>query len=303
MHRRTFLTTSGALFASACAPTVRSTAPTPGRSWGLQLFTVVAPLEADFEGTLRKVAELGYKEVETIGSFGRDPAYVRAQFDRFGLTSPSQHIAPDALYASFGAWSRKLITGEQNQATYNALLSPQNAIPAVRDGIAKAKVLGQTYVTWPILMPQMLATSELLGTYISAFNEAGRICREEGLTFGFHNHAREFDTIDSRVIYDRILQETDENLVRMELDLYWISKARRDALEYFTKYSGRFYACHVKDMDSNGDFQPAGSGTLNLPRLINGARAAGVKHFFVEIDRSDDPMDATATSIKYLRGI
>lgn len=302
MHRRAFLTTSATLLAAGCAPAL-TTPPAPTRKWGLQLFTVVAPLESDFEGTLRKVSELGYKEVETIGSFGRDPAYLRAQLDRFGLISPSQHIAPDKLYASFGAWSRKQITTEQNTANYEAQLAPENVISAVRDGIAKAQVLGQTYVTWPILMDKMLATLELVDTYIKLFNEAGRICREEGVKFGFHHHAREFKVLGPQIIYDRILERTDPTLVHMEMDFYWITKAGKDATTYLSNNAGRFYAAHVKDMDAQGGFQAAGSGTMDLPRLITAARGAGVKHFFVEIDRSNDPMKAAVDSIGYLKSI
>jgi sugar phosphate isomerase/epimerase len=299
MDRRSFIAAAGALMAAGCAPTTLQKS-LPPRPWGLQLFTVLALIENDIEAALRTVAALGYKEVETIGSLGRDPALVRGLLDRNGLTSPSQHIAPDKLYASFSAWTRKQITSEQNRDTYVELLSTGNAIAAIRDGAAKAKVLGQAYVTWPILMPAMLATREILDSYIRIFNEGGRICREEGLTFAFHNHAREFEKLGNDVIYDVILAETDPKLVKMEMDLYWISKAGKDVQAYFKANPGRFSACHVKDMDAAGDFAPAGSGRLDLPGMIAGARANGVQHFFVEIDRSDNPTKAITDSIGYL---
>jgi len=300
MDRRHFLGASAALLGAGMAgPAIAK----PRRKWGLQLFTVIAALEQDFEGTLRKVAKLGYREVETIGSLGRDPKWLRAQFDRFGLASPSQHIAPDALYASFSAWSRKQITTEQNRENYDVQLALPRAIAAVRDGIAKAKVLGQRYVTWPNLMPQMLANTAILDGYIAMINEAGRIAHEEGMTFTFHNHAREFEMLDGQLIYDRILANTDPALVKMELDLYWITKAGKDARAYLAANPGRFFGCHVKDMDANGDFAPAGSGKLDLPGLIGAARKSGAQHFFVEIDRSDDPMGAATSSIRYLKTI
>lgn len=303
MKRRNFLVTAlGGLLATGCAGPARTIAPV-SRPWGLQLFTVGALLAQDFEGTLGKVAAAGYREVETVGSFGKDPVYLRAQLDRFGLVSPSQHIASDEVYASFGAWTRKEITTEQNRENYERAFGPDRAIAIVRDAIGKAKPLGQNYVTWPILMPRMLTDRAILDTYIRLFNEAGRICREEGLVFGFHNHDREFKTIGDELIYDLILAGTDPELVKMEMDFYWVTKAGKDAIPYFKANPGRYYACHVKDMDETGAFAAAGTGILDLPKLIGAARESGVRHFFVEYDRSDDPMAVIGQAIGYLKDI
>lgn len=304
MNRRDFLLASacGAVLA-ACSETTLAPLVPVNQRWGLQLFTVGALLEADFEGTLAKVAALGYREVETVGSFGRDPAYVRAQLDRLGLVSPSQHIASDAIYASFGAWTRKEITTEQNRENYERAFAPDQAIPIVRDGIRKARQLGQTYVTWPILMPKMLADRAILDTYIRLFDEAGKICREEGLVFAFHNHAREFERIGGDVIYDLLLAGTDGDRVKMEMDFYWAKKAGADALAYLAAHSHRFFGCHIKDIDSDGEITTVGTGLLDLPNVIASARAADIRHFFVEYDRSDDPLRVIEDSIRYLRGL
>ncbi|QGP78047.1 sugar phosphate isomerase/epimerase family protein [Sphingobium sp. CAP-1] len=300
MKRRDFLVGTIAMATAGCA-----TAPHAGgmrkRDWGVQLFTVGTLLEQDFEGTLRQVAALGYKEVETVGSFGRDPAWLRAQLDRFGLTSPSQHIASDAVYASFGAWTRKEISTEQNRENYERAFQPDKALALVEDGIGKAKLLGQRYVTWPILMPRMLADRAILDRYIGIFNQAGRMCRDAGLTFAFHNHHREFQRLGSDMIYDLILKGTDPDLVKMELDFYWVTKAGHDPIPYFQNNPGRYFGCHVKDVDAAGEFAVVGTGRLDLPRLIGAARKAGVEHFFVEYDRSDDPMGAIRDSMAYLK--
>ena len=268
--------------------------------WGLQLFTVIAPLEQDFEGTLRQVAQIGYKEVETIGSFGRDPAYVRGLLDTYGLKSPSQHIASQELYDSFSAWSKRKITGEQNTATYVAALQPEKAAALVDQAIAVAKVLGQRYVVWPILMAPHLATREIVDAFIAAFNAAGEACAKEGLVFAFHNHAREFATLGNDVIYDLILKGTDPDKVKMEMDFYWISKAKSDPLAYLRNYPNRFRLVHVKDMARDGDFAVVGGGVIDLKGLIAKARGAGVEHFYVEYDRSADPMKEIRTSFDYL---
>ncbi|MDB5708165.1 MAG: Xylose isomerase, partial [Sphingomonas bacterium] len=220
---------------------------------------------------------------------------------RFGLKSPSQHIASDAVYASFSAWTRKQISTEQNRANYELAFKPDKCLTLVADGIAKAKILGQTYVTWPILMPQMLASRDILDVYLKIFNEAGRMCHEAGLVFAFHNHHREFVPLGSQLIYDIILRETDPALVRMEMDVYWVAKAGKDPIPYLRNNPGRYFGCHIKDIDAKGDFATVGTGTLDLPGLITAARQSGAEHFYVEYDRSDDPMKQIRDSIAYLR--
>ena len=273
------------------------------RPWGVQLFTVLALLEQDFAGTLRKLAALGYREVETIGSFGRDPLAVKALLDRCGLVSPSQHIAPDDVYASFSAWTRKEISTDQNRLNYIAAFTVERAPEIVADAIAKAKLLGQRYVVWPILFNAHFETRAILDCYLRVFNEAGEACARAGLSFAFHNHHREFARLGKDVVYDLILANTDPRLVRMEMDFYWMATARADPYAYFEKHRGRFFGCHVKDMAANGDFAVVGDGTLDLRRLIAAGRAGGVHHFYVEYDRSDDPMAAIRASIGRLKAI
>ncbi|CAN5153690.1 sugar phosphate isomerase/epimerase [soil metagenome] len=294
---------AGVTLLSACATAGSRAVAAPPRPWGVQLFTVLPLIEKDIEGTLKAVATLGYKEVETIGSFGRDPAYVRSLLDRFGLVSPSQHIASDFLYLSFSQWSRREITTEQNRANYVATLQPENVERLVEGAIAQAKVLGQHYVVWPILMAPHLETRELVDRFTAAFNRGGEMCAKEGLNFAYHNHALEFAKLGNDVIYDVILKQTDPKLVKLELDFYWVSKAGADPLTYLAANKGRYRMAHVKDMTAAGDFAVVGGGIIDLPKLINAARVAGVEHFYVEYDRSVDPMREISESITYLSAL
>lgn len=280
------------------APGVGQTASQ--RRWGLQLFTVLPLLQKNFEDTIGAVAALGYAEVETIGALGRDPRDLRAILDRHGLKSPSQHIASDFLFDSFSRWSKREISSEENQANYVSALQPENIETLVASAITYAKILGQSYITWPILMAPHLASRKSIDAFAKGFNRAGSMCRDEGITFAYHNHAREFGKIDGEVIYDLLLAQTDSGLVKLELDLYWINLAKADAFAYLAANAGRFKMAHVKDMTATGDFAVVGGGVLDLPRLIAAARRAGVEHFFVEYDRSADPMREIASSIKYL---
>src|SRR3569833_2317242 len=110
MDRRTFIQSSLLLPAGA---RVLAAATAAHRPLGLQLYTVMPLLQQDFEGTLAAVARIGYQEVETIGTFGRDPAELRALFDKYNLKAPSQHMVPGNLYEVFNRLTRKELSFEQ----------------------------------------------------------------------------------------------------------------------------------------------------------------------------------------------
>lgn len=302
MDRRQLLRLSALAMLAATAPAIASV-PHGRRRWGLQLFTVIAPLERDFEGTLRAVSGIGYREVETIGCFGRDPAYVRGLLDKYGLVSPSQHIASKQLYDSFSAWSKRQISSEENRANYIGALQPEKVAALIEEAIGVAKALGQKYVVWPVFMAPHLANREIVDAFIAAFNKAGDACAGEGLTFTFHNHDRELARLGNDVIYDLLLKGTDPATVKMEMDFYWFRKAKVDPIAYLHNNPGRFKLVHVKDMAPDGDFTVVGGGIIDLKRLIGQARAAGVEHFYVEYDRSADPMKEIRTSFDYLSRI
>src|ERR1700754_1042612 len=102
MMRRDFLKATAAAAGVACVGSSalgsKLAQAAAHRPIGLQLFTVMANLEQDFAGTLKTVAQIGYREVETIGAFGRDPKMVRHLLDEYGLVTPSQHLVPGNLY-------------------------------------------------------------------------------------------------------------------------------------------------------------------------------------------------------------
>lgn len=307
MHRRKFLEVSGlgllaASIGACAAPGLRGGAPAAS-AWGLQMFTVLPMLQKDFAGTFKAVADLGYRNVETIGSLGADPRALRNLLDRCGLKSPSQHIASEFLFNSFSRWAKREITTEENRANYVAALQPENVESLIAGAIAQAKVLGQQYLTWPILLSQHIVERKLIDRFTKAFDRAGAMCRDEGLTFVYHNHAIEFGKIGGEVIYDILLAQTDPALMKLELDFYWVAQSGADPYVYLSQNRGRYTAAHVKDMSADGDFAVVGGGILDVPRLIEAGRAAGIQYFFVEYDRSPDPMREIAESIKYLNSL
>jgi sugar phosphate isomerase/epimerase len=279
IHRRAFLKYTVLSALPGLSSTVKSWASilSKGRKLskiGLQLYTVRGTLQKDFEGTLAAVAEFGYREVEFAGWFGRDPRDIRALLDRLGLDSPSSHINTELLRSN---WVRT---------------------------IEQAKELGNRYLICAYLSPDERRSLDDYRKFAELFNTAGEACRKVGIQFGYHNHDFEFQPLLGRIPYDVLLEETDANLVKMEMDLYWITKANRDPLDYFAKYRGRFPLLHVKDMDNTPKrfFTEVGRGIIDFKNIFAHARQAGAKHYFVEQDHTPGPaLESTRISFNYLK--
>jgi sugar phosphate isomerase/epimerase len=279
MNRRTFLKTSAsAAIGGFFAGNIETVASTPAgnslQKIGVQLYTVRSLMQKDFAGTLEKVAQTGYKEVEFAGYYGNKPEEVRKLLDRLGLKAPAAHNSFDA----FG----------------------DGKIEAT---IAAAKIVGHEYLVCPWLSPLDRISLEKYRGHAAAFNKAGEACRKAGIQFAYHNHDFEFQAIDGKLPYDVLLAQTDPQLVKMELDLFWIKKGGQDALAYFEKYPGRFELCHVKDMDEQGRMTDVGKGKIDFAKIFSHAKQAGLKHFFVEHDEPADPLQSITASCQYLKSL
>lgn len=239
---------------------------------GLQLYTLRDELSQDFEGTLARVAQLGYKEMEFAGYYGRSASEVRRTLDQNGMTSPAAHIQLQAL--------RDDLEGE----------------------VERAAILGQKYIVVPILPESQRTIAEYQRT-ADYLNRAGEVCKQVGIKMAYHNHNFEFEVTDGLIPYDILLDETEADLVDMELDLYWIRNAGVDPIPYFENHSGRFSMLHVKDMDEFGRMAPVGSGEINFAEIFSYADTAGFKHFFVEHDRPGNGLASVAMSIYTVRNI
>jgi sugar phosphate isomerase/epimerase len=237
---------------------------------GLQLYTLRSLMEQDVPGTLQRVADVGFTEVEFAGYFDHEPAELRAMLDRLGLSAPSVHASLDAL------------EGDAFQQTVDA-----------------ARVLGHQWLVVPSIGRDQ-RTAEGFRRAAARLEAAAKRARDAGLGLGYHNHDFEFEPVDGTLPYE-ILCDTDPELVRLQLDLYWVRVAGQDAATWFERYPGRFPSVHVKDMAPDGVMTNVGGGVMEWPDLLGQARAAGVTHFFVENDRpGDDPIADVRSSYQFL---
>jgi sugar phosphate isomerase/epimerase len=297
MHSSAALCTA---LGTGCWPSTSSFAGSR-RQLGLQLFTVMTLLEKDFEGTLATIAEFGYREVETIGAFGRDPATVRAMLDAHGLESPSQHLVPGDLYSAFLRFTRRELSFDEVKGIWLRQMAIERIEPIIEEAIGRAQKLGQRYIVWQIIWPEQMQSREELDAFCRALDRAGELCAQAGLVFNFHNHSDEFAARDGYVPYDVILESTHPDRVKLELDFYWAAHGGVDPLEYLRRHPGRYVQCHLKDSTADGDFATVGQGVLDIPAYLEGARKAGIEHYYVEYDRSDDPLAVVRDAAKYLK--
>ena len=238
------------------------------RKIGLQLYTVRDLMKENVEKTLHQVAALGYQEVEFAGYFGHSAGEVRIFLDQSGLTTPSAHV--------------RLETIRDN----------------LDEAIELAHTLGQKYMVMPWLTKDQRQTLDQFKSYAELFNKAGEACKKASIQLAYHNHAFEFQALEGREPYDLLLEDTDPDLLKMELDLYWIIKAGRDPFDYFAKYPGRFPLCHVKDMSEAGDMTDVGRGIIDFEKLFSAQKDAGFEHFFVEHDDPVNALDSITYSVK-----
>jgi sugar phosphate isomerase/epimerase len=238
---------------------------------GVQLYTVRRELQRDFAGTLARIAQIGYREVEFIDLYGHEPGAVRAILGRHGLTSPSSHVSYETLDGGLA-------------------------------GVLEAAgILDQSFIVCAWIDEEHRRRSDDWKRAAEKFNRAGELARKQRIQFAYHNHDFEFTPVDGQLPYDILLAETDPELVRMEMDLYWITKGGQDPLMYFDRYPGRFPLVHVKDMDDAGGFADVGSGRIDFARIFARSETAGIRHYLVEHDNPRSPMDSIEASYRYLR--
>lgn len=245
---------------------------------GLELYTVRALLDKDFDGTVARVAKVGYKEVEIAQLFAHLPninpsaKHVREILDSNGLTAPASHIPYSAL-------------------------SPEN-LPKV---IEASKIIGHDYIVNPSIDRAVLKQPDGWKRAAETFNRAGEEAKKSGIQLGYHNHVEEFKPLpDGRLPYDVLLAETDPKSVVMEMDLGWAHEAGQDSVAYFEKYPGRFPLVHVKDFTKDRQMVDVGKGEIDWKRILAKSDVAGIKHYFMEFDDPKDPFASIQASYEYL---
>jgi sugar phosphate isomerase/epimerase len=231
-------------------------------------------LKEDWKAALKKTVEFGFSEYEG-GLLGESPAEFLKYCSDIG-------IKPVA-----GSISKKL--------------------DEVQAGCDKLNLLNIKYAVnyYPWNVGRVLYKPDECKRTAELLNKIGELVRKEGLTFCWHNHDAEFFEMGEGLPFDYIMNHTDKDLVKCEMDIYWVAKGGSDPLAMLKKYSGRFPILHVKDMANGADksFECPGSGIIDFPSLFVEANRQGIMHYFVERDNVPDGMACLKSSGEYLRNL
>ncbi len=261
---------------------------------GLELFTVRNECAQDFPGTMEKVAAIGYKQVEVFDFYGRKASEVRRILDSAGLVAPSSHMLPYVLRPEYKPSELK--------SRWAALLND-------------AAELGVHYLGGSIGGVSKTNPLDDYKRLAGLMNAVGEQCQQAGLQFTYHNLNVEFREHAGVIPYDWLLQHTNSGFVQLEIDCYWLTRAGKDPVQYFERYPGRTPLLHIKDRkpgyasttvpdSGRGPFTEVGSGVIDWKSIFAGARAGGVKHYYVEQDFFDRPVfESIKISYDYLKNL
>jgi sugar phosphate isomerase/epimerase len=281
ISRHAFLRNStGIAAAVAFSPLERVLGAAPlGKPTGLQLYTVKEELAKDFDGTLRRVASIGYEEVEAAGYYDKSAADFRKSIEGAGLTIPAGHYTLQELLQCV---EEKIAYSHELGLQYILCSFPFVANPGRfhADKYYQELRIGMTLDDWKWNADQ--------------FNRVGEQIKKAGMKFGYHNHNLEFRKLDGVLVYDELLRLTDPNLVTMEMDIGWVARTGHDPAAYLEKYPQRYELLHLKDIKAGppslqGEGTAStelGRGSIDWKRVFAAAKRAAVKHFFVE---QEDP--------------
>ena len=312
--RRTFLQQTGAValgglllprLTNARSLFIPKAAP---RSIGLQLYTLGDLMTTDTKGTLQKLAAIGYKELESAGSgkgnfYGYKPKEFATMVKDLGMNWRSAHVggAPFTMenimkMAKTAADSARIQKMAERFKNMPKMLNLKDNYQELADNAAEGGISYLVCSSIPV------STLDEIKTAVDVFSKSGEACKKNGVQFAYHNHTTEFDEVEGHRPFDYILSNTDKDLVKMELDLAWATKANQDPVALFKQHPGRFPLWHVKDLDKeNKNPAEVGTGIVDFKHIFDNAGESGMKYFFVEQDQAPQPIQNVTNSYNYLK--
>ncbi|MDR0349039.1 MAG: sugar phosphate isomerase/epimerase [Tannerella sp.] len=236
----------------------------------------------DYSTILKELSKMGYTGVEAAGYndgkfYDRTPEEFKHDVEAAGLKILSSHCTKSLT-------AEELASGDFTES-----------LKWWDQCIAAHKAAGMTYVVTPWLeVPKTVAD---LKTYCDYYNEIGKRCKQNGMQYGYHNHAHEFQKVEDKVVMmDYMIENTNPEYVFIEMDVYWVVIGQNSPVDYFNKYPGRFKVLHIKDHREIGQ-----SGMVGFDAIFKNAKTAGVKHIVVEVEKySTSIEESIKTSLDYL---
>lgn len=274
--RRDFIVNTATLAAGSLLFSAENIFPRKVKNTGVQLYTFRKEMLTDARATLQRIATLGIKQIETAKSekghyYGLTPKEMKQACTDSGMTLRSGHVHID------DKWKQTM------------------------DEAAES---GQEYLICST-MPSDGQTTDNYKKVAEVFNKAGEACKIMGIKFGYHNHEYEFESNNGQVLYDVLLDNTQADLVHMELDLGWVIVGGKDPLDYFSKYPGRFPLWHLKDMNlAQKHSVEFGKGQLDIMAMLKNRKQSGLNVMFIEQEEyASSPFESMQYNMEYLKKI
>ncbi|TKK69343.1 sugar phosphate isomerase/epimerase [Ilyomonas limi] len=299
--RRTFLKQSSFALAGVSLLSNRlfAAAAASNEITGIQLYSVRDDMKKDPSGTLKQLADMGYKYVEHAnyvnGKFyGYAPVDFKKLLDDLGLKMYSGHTV-------------------MNKQDWDE--AKNDFTDKWKQTVADAAIVGQQYVISPWLDESMRNNMSDFKRYMDVFNKCGELCKKSGMKFGYHNHNFEFSTkLDGVRLYDLILKNTDPDLVAQQLDMGNMYEAGGIAMDVVKQYPGRFELMHVKDEiksknpgEMGGGYESTvlGKGVIPVKEVIDyGRNKGGTTQFIIEQESYQDktPLECAKEDLRIMKG-
>jgi sugar phosphate isomerase/epimerase len=264
----------------------------------LQLYSVRTDMEADFEGTLKKVKEFGYDGVEFAGLHGKTAAEVKKMCDEIGLVPISAHVP------------------------YSELLKGEETFKAYAE-------IGCKYIVIPWIGAEYLAGGENNAEFIENVKKFGELANANGMKLCYHNHDFEFQKVDGEYKLDRLYSDVSADLLLTQLDTCWVNVGGENPSDYIRKYNGRIEIIHLKDfvggksenmyglIGADGkekaedtakkfELRPVGYGVQNFPAILDACKEVGATWVVVEQDEPSmgkTRLECVEASINYLKSL
>jgi sugar phosphate isomerase/epimerase len=266
---------------------------------GLQLFTFFSSIDSDVKGTLQKIADIGYKNIESAfsrkgGYYGMGPKEFAGMVNGMGMSWKSHHVlgAPFKLPAN----AKLPLDADGKPMTIPPMKNLRDNYQELVDDAAAG---GVEYI---VCAYTPIETMEDLKSSIATLNKTGEAAAKAGIQFAFHNHDAEFRAVEGKIPYDLFLSETDPKSVKMELDVAWAIKGGADPVALFKKHPNRFPLWHIKDLDASREkILPLGEGNIDFKPVFQAAATSGMKYYFIEHDMPADAVKSITTSFANLK--
>ena len=316
INRREFIKTSAAVVGTLAAYGAGAMIKPTISNVGLQVWSIAKFLEKNFEGSLKELAAIGYKELELYG-----PYPFSTQHDKDSWKAGNSMLG----FTQSGYFDRSVTAFKEALATHGLSTPAMHVgLDTLRNKLEEtaeaAHQLGQEYAGIAYLPAENRKTPDDWKRTADEFNNIGRKAKSLGIKFYYHNHGYGLKPVNGKVPFEIIVENTDPSLVFFEMDIFWTTAGGADPVKYLDRYPGRYKLMHVKDMTKRVQFSgdggsptqwvelfpqiaDAGKGVLDIKAIVQHARKSGVDHFIVENDAIVNPTESLNQGYKYLSAL